>query len=249
MSKTERWVDIPDYIGIYQVSSFGRVRSLSRYIRCKFGKRKIPGKIIKQSIINSNYKIVGLSKNGTSDHILVHRLVLLAFVGQCPPKMQCRHLDGDKHNNRLSNLTWGTSSQDQEDRRRHGTMPTGEDISWALFKNFEIAEIHEMYNQGFSQSEIAHKFNTSQSIIGRILRGATYKKAQPSKKTKIRPKGAVCGVKNPKARAITFEGETMTIRDWAKKMNLHETTLYSRICRWGIEKAMSTPKLRTTRKP
>lgn len=50
----------------------------------------------------------------------IHRLVLLAFVGPCPPGMECCHIDGNPINNRLSNLRWGTRRENMEDRVRHG---------------------------------------------------------------------------------------------------------------------------------
>lgn len=50
---------------------------------------------------------------------LVHRLVLRAFVGACPPGQVCRHLNGDKKDNRLSNLAWGTLLENRQDRTRH----------------------------------------------------------------------------------------------------------------------------------
>lgn len=53
----------------------------------------------------------------------VHRLVLEAFVGPCPPGKQCRHLNGDKADNKLTNLAWGTPSENNYDRVRHGTHP------------------------------------------------------------------------------------------------------------------------------
>lgn len=54
----------------------------------------------------------------------VHRLVLEAFVGPCPPGMQCRHLDGNSLNNRLSNLCWGTPKENLDDAVRHrGGVP------------------------------------------------------------------------------------------------------------------------------
>ncbi|MGE0363033.1 MAG: HNH endonuclease [Vicinamibacterales bacterium] len=41
--------------------------------------------------------------------VSVHVAVLEAFVGPRPPKAEARHLDGDKSNNRLSNLAWGSA--------------------------------------------------------------------------------------------------------------------------------------------
>lgn len=51
----------------------------------------------------------------------VHHLVLEAFVGPRPHGMQCRHINGNSLDNRLKNLAWGTPSEDNYDRVRHGT--------------------------------------------------------------------------------------------------------------------------------
>ena len=49
----------------------------------------------------------------------VHRLLLAAFVGPCPEGMECRHLDGNRLNNKLENLCWGTHYENIQDRTRH----------------------------------------------------------------------------------------------------------------------------------
>jgi len=51
----------------------------------------------------------------------VHQLVLETFVGPRPEGRQCRHLNGNSLDNRLENLSWGTASEDNYDRVRHGT--------------------------------------------------------------------------------------------------------------------------------
>lgn len=55
----------------------------------------------------------------------VHRLVCSTFHGPCPDGMQCRHLDGDPHNNAASNLRWGTQEENTLDKYRHGTVSFG----------------------------------------------------------------------------------------------------------------------------
>lgn len=55
---------------------------------------------------------------------LVHQLVLFAFVGPRPRKHDCCHSDGNRKNNVLSNLRWGTRSENQKDSVRHGTHNT-----------------------------------------------------------------------------------------------------------------------------
>lgn len=53
----------------------------------------------------------------------IHSLVLLAFVGPRPQGLVTRHLDGNPLNNALSNLKYGTESENLADSRRHGTRP------------------------------------------------------------------------------------------------------------------------------
>src|SRR5262249_40388641 len=92
----------------YEVGDDGSVWSYQR------GKRKRM-----HPSAHRGYLWVKLSDGGFSRprQYPVHRLVLLAFVGPCPPRMQCRHFpDPDGMNNRLENLQWGTSAENHRDR-------------------------------------------------------------------------------------------------------------------------------------
>lgn len=50
----------------------------------------------------------------------IHRLVLEAFVGPCPDGMKALHADGNKTNNNVKNLRWGTSAENNLDIVKHG---------------------------------------------------------------------------------------------------------------------------------
>src|SRR4051812_25002272 len=59
---------------------------------------------------------------------LVHHLILEAFVGPTPEGMECRHLNGERDDNRIANLAWGTRAENVADTigmGRHG-MPSGD---------------------------------------------------------------------------------------------------------------------------
>jgi hypothetical protein len=56
---------------------------------------------------------------------LVHRLVLEAFVGPCPPGLECRHLNGDPADNRIGNLAWGTRGDNTRDDKWNGRPRRG----------------------------------------------------------------------------------------------------------------------------
>jgi DNA-binding CsgD family transcriptional regulator len=76
------------------------------------------------SINRSGYQVLSRA-SGATGNTLVHRVVLEAFIGPCPPGLQCRHLNGNPADNRLDNLCWGTPAQNTEDKRRHGTLMYG----------------------------------------------------------------------------------------------------------------------------
>ena len=62
-----------------------------------------------------------LCKDGRRQSRAVHHLVLLAFVGPKPGGMVTRHLNGDPGDNRLTNLVYGTQSENMYDKVAHGT--------------------------------------------------------------------------------------------------------------------------------
>lgn len=123
----ERWRDIPDYEGWYRISDRGRLKSVAKVIMRKDGKPyTAKEQIHKPPTYTTGYLMATLYKQGIIERMMIHQLVLLAFIGPCPKGQQCRHLDGDSKNNRIENLCWGTASQDREDQARHGTMYRGE---------------------------------------------------------------------------------------------------------------------------
>jgi NUMOD4 motif-containing protein/HNH endonuclease len=111
----EIWKDIKDFEGLYQVSNFGRVRSLPRMVlRGKsFG---IMGGIILKSFLDKNgYLKVNLS-NGIGNRFQkwVARLVAQAFIDNPLNKPQINHKDGIKTNNLIDNLEWVTGSENTQ---------------------------------------------------------------------------------------------------------------------------------------
>lgn len=116
----ERWLPVVGWEGFYEVSDWGRVRSLPRVAGPR--PRYFPGRMRKTPRGADGYPRVTLSAQGTkSGPLLVHRLVMRAFVGPCPEGQEVRHLDGDSSNCSLENLTYGTHSENERDAVRHGT--------------------------------------------------------------------------------------------------------------------------------
>jgi hypothetical protein len=109
----EHWRPVPGAPG-YDVSDHGRVRSMRVH-------RGQPGpRILKSSIDSHGYACVSPSLAGRQPVLRVHLLVLRAFRGPCPDGQEARHLDGDALNNSLTNLVWGSRSQNTLDMVRNG---------------------------------------------------------------------------------------------------------------------------------
>lgn len=104
--KKEEWRDIKGYEGLYQISSWGRVKSMN-YL--KTGKEKI------RSLNNGKdgYLLINLSKNGESKRFRVHRLVAMAFIPNPDNLPEVNHKDENKLNNCVSNLEWCTAKYNQ----------------------------------------------------------------------------------------------------------------------------------------
>jgi len=166
----EIWLDIPGYESLYKVSNRGNVKSLPRWINNRWlGKNGLL-----KFIHNKDYSVVGLSKNGIQVQKQVHALVMLAFVGPYPKGLEIRHLDGVRANNDLSNLVYGTSSENNQDTILHGKK-VGENCGRAKLTNSKVRKIKKLFKTtSLSNTDIGRLYNVTAITIGRIKRGQTW---------------------------------------------------------------------------
>ena len=123
MQSSENWLPAVGFEARYEVSDLGRVRAVFHRPQQGSPPRLLLGT---RSTSGGHHQVALARGDGTSRSVLVHVLVLNAFVGPAPDGMGCRHLDGDPLNNLLSNLRWGTQAENIEDRARHGRTVRGE---------------------------------------------------------------------------------------------------------------------------
>lgn len=109
----------------------------------------------------------------------VHQLVLLTFVGECPDKYECAHLDGDPSNNHVSNLKWTSRKENHSHKKIHGTMAEGERNAAHKLTTQQVIEIKDMFKQGVTNAEIAAIFGVSVTMIGYIKKGKWWKHVIP----------------------------------------------------------------------
>jgi hypothetical protein len=118
----EIWKPVVGYEGLYEVSNLGRIKSI------RFGE-----KIMKLRYDKGGYLTAGLTKNNKQTILLVHRIVLKAFVGLPENKQECDHINRNRDDNRLENLRWVTRSKNQLNKTAHGKSKF-KGVSYNTFK-------------------------------------------------------------------------------------------------------------------
>jgi hypothetical protein len=133
----KEWKEVPGYEGIYEVSDAGDIRSIKGF---GYKDRKI-------SKHRNGYLQIMLHRNKVSINHMVHRLVMSAFVG--PSELAVDHINGEKTDNRLSNLRYCTDRQNQN----FGN------------KSFKVAKSSKYI--GVTWNETSRKWQASININGR----------------------------------------------------------------------------------
>lgn len=166
----EEWRDISGWEGFYQISNLGRLKSLKRLFVPK-------DRILKPCVDRKGYLFAGLFKNGKRLACpKIHRLVLETFVGLRPVGLEGRHKDGDKTNNRLSNIEWSTHIINEHDKYKHGTIMYGSKNGYSKLKETDVVEIRKLWETGnFTQWALANKFGVHQSCVWSIIHRKRWK--------------------------------------------------------------------------
>lgn len=164
----EIWKAAPGWEGLYEVSSLGRARSLTRVVAARYGSRRtVTGRVLKQNTV-SGYPQVHLSNGSDDANVFVHALVCEAFHGARPAGHQACHNDGSKTNNCAYNLRWGTASDNALDAVRHGNWGHGP----AKLTDQQVLEIRCSAER---QTTLARQYGVSQALISQIKLGQARK--------------------------------------------------------------------------
>lgn len=104
----------------------------------------------------------------------VHRVVLEAFVGPCPPGMECLHGDDDKSNNRLGNLRWGTHQENAADTARGGKLRGHK--SYSKLTAEKVYEMRCLYATGdYTYADLGEMFGVVYQTVHMVVKRATWK--------------------------------------------------------------------------
>jgi len=175
---SEVWKPVVGYERFYEVSSLGRIRRLERTSVDARGMRAgrvatWPIKILKPSPGRSGYLRIPLKDESGKRgyHPYVHRLVLAAFVGPCPPGMVGCHNDGNNTNNAQANLRWDTPLANAQDTKRHGThqVPRGERSNFAILTEASVRDIRARRAAGEKLKPLAKEYGVCISTVSHIV--------------------------------------------------------------------------------
>lgn len=164
----EEWKDIVGFEGIYQVSNFGEVKSLDRFVQVGKGIRFRQGMVLKQKTTKGGYLCVHLRNQDKECHPTVHRLVAEHFIGNPDIKPTVNHIDGNKKNNKVQNLEWATSQEQIQHAIDSGLLRNV--ISPKYSKEFkkEILNYYDQANCSIYQLSIC--FGISERTAGRLVK-------------------------------------------------------------------------------
>lgn len=149
----EIFKDIPGYEGKYQISNYGRIFGLVKKIERKF------------TLNESGYHRILLQIKKQHKTFLVHRLVMLTFVG--PSDLTVNHIDGNKLNNMLKNLEYCTSKENTKHAWRTGLCKPfkGENHGNSKLNDKQVRNVKMLLNDGLTQRKIAKIYGVSQKLI------------------------------------------------------------------------------------
>lgn len=161
----EIWKDIVGFEGYYQISNFGNLRSLDRYVKCDIKNNDtilIKGKLLKFQITAGYYHLT-LSKNHNPAMYRVHRLVALNFIDNPNNYPFVNHINCITTDNRVSNLEWCTHQQNRDHAFINGLMPTPKKSINQYSKNGEFIKNFE------SIFSAAKELNCDRANLGKVV--------------------------------------------------------------------------------
>lgn len=179
----EIWKDIEGYEGLYQVSNFGRVKSLNIIKFNQFSSYKHKGRVLKLQLNKqTGYMYVNLSKLKSYKTTSIHRLVAKAFIPNPENKSQVNHKDGNKFNNYVENLEWCTQIENSFHAYQNGLNKLsplhfkGEEHQRCKLSNKDILNIRSRINYGYGfYAELAREYGVTKENIESIYNRRTWK--------------------------------------------------------------------------
>lgn len=161
----EEWKDVASYEGLYQVSSLGRVKSLTYSNQYKRFNRN---KILKLTTNRKGYMCVGIGYNPRRTCV-VHRLVAEAFIPNPNNYPQVNHIDGNKKNNCVENLEWCDNDFNMNHAKINGLLNSRTNKLKKQIEQYSLND--EFISKWASAKDVYQTLKISSSHIRECCRG------------------------------------------------------------------------------
>lgn len=161
------------------------------YAVSRCGKVFRNGKARKPSWGTKGYLRLNIRTDKGMRTIPVHRIVLETYKGKRPKGKQCRHLNGDKSDNSVDNLAWGTHGENMQDKIDHGTtdnVPKGTAHFRAKMTEAQVIEARLRASKGESVASFAGEYGLTPSGMRAVVNGRKWKHLPHAIKRKPGPK-------------------------------------------------------------
>lgn len=149
--------------GDYEISNMGNAR------RATPGQRTYVGRPLSPIIMKVGYLEIRPVVGGRNTQRYVHDLVALAFLGPKPKGQTVNHIDGDKTNNRASNLEYVSHAENMAHAGRTGLMVRGMAHPGSKLDDEAVRLIRQDRERGGSFSQIAKKYYLSTATVFKIV--------------------------------------------------------------------------------
>nr|WP_326188536.1 NUMOD4 domain-containing protein [Exiguobacterium indicum] len=164
----EQWKAVIGYIGIYEVSSLGRVRSLDRTIvTCRGVQQRRKGVLLRPRLNREGYRKVTLYQRGRGERVQVGLLVAQAFLTTDVTEAQLVRRNGKRADDQLSNLEV-LPSIDQQYTELLGEFDLllGQHVT---LSPFQIRTIRAQYEKGKTTRQLAEQYQVTENRIRNII--------------------------------------------------------------------------------
>ena len=161
----EVWEKVPGSEEFYEVSNHGN-----------FARLLHDGRRMRKLNASTVYLSVSVkSLNGAPQKCFyIHKLVAQVFIGPRPDGLVIRHLDGNRYNNKVTNLAYGSVEKNYADTRKHKTH-SRENNARALLSERCVAAIKFLHAQRLvKQTDLAKAFDVSDSAISAVVNGRNW---------------------------------------------------------------------------
>ena len=139
------WKDIPGYEGLYQASTEGEIKRLTKQVQGRGNSVKtLKEMVLAPAVNNRGYSTPRLTDaQGKRTTVQAHRLIALTFIPNPDNRPFVNHIDGDRLNNNVNNLEWVTVAENN--------------IHAYKININQVRQIRELINQGLSDQDIVDR--------------------------------------------------------------------------------------------